>query len=640
MKKAIKVTLKLFSCLWAISLLGLLHITTVGYFLSRNMGYQYFNYLTYVLPMALLWLSMLIHFIGVGSIITIILMDLYLLYYGLNVLYETWIYFKPVFVTQDFWYIWKIISNQTIDAGLYLGSGVMSLVSIVGSIVYMMKQKGSLTFNIKAAKSNKESHQNPYGSAKLATPKDIKKFADQKGVTVGFTPKFPIDSKNLEKSIEKLKKQKRGKLLKLPTDHTVLVAPTRSGKGIGFIVTNILEWSGSLFVLDPKAELCCITKRYRESIGQKVYVFDPKNRSGLANCKINVLDFLPEDPEKKRAAIQELSKLICPQSSNDNSNSKHFSDSARSCIEWVLLYLCFSDCPKEDRHLGKAYEILTTDPGEFYETVKECSESNLAGGDLARAANIILTTAREEFSGVINTARNYLDYGKNPVNKTATLSSTITAQDLCDDKVDLFLCIELSDDGTPDKLAQLITRFVFRTIREDRNKTRNKDRLMILDELPALGYLGFVSQALVLGAGYGMKILAIFQSLEKLQTTYPNDWKTFLSSSLAVFMNCKDDEAEYVSNRVHTTTINVESESMGTSQQSKQGQINQNTSQQSGITQSMTHRNLLTKSEITSFGSDIVVAFYNECPPIICRRLNYLENKQFQGKFDDNPLHN
>ena len=54
----------------------------------------------------------------------------------------------------------------------------------------------------------------------------------------------------------------------------------------------------------------------------------------------------------------------------------------------------------------------------------------------------------------------------------------------------------------------------------------------------------------------------------------------------------------------------------------------------------MTHRNLLTKSEITSFGSDIVIAFYNECPPIICRRLNYLVNKQFKGKFDDNPLHN
>ena len=194
----------------------------------------------------------------------------------------------------------------------------------------------------------------------------------------------------------------------------------------------------------------------------------------------------------------------------------------------MLLYLCFSDCPKEDCHLGKAYEILTTDPKEFYETVKECSKSKLAGGDLARAANIILTTAKEEFSGVINTARNYLSFVKDPINKRATTSSTITAKDLCDDKTDLFLCLELPDGGTPDKLGQLITRFVFRTIREDRNRTRTKNRLMVLDELPALGYLGFVQQALVLGAGYGMQILAVFQSIEVLDSNVIEAFRHFI----------------------------------------------------------------------------------------------------------------
>ena len=162
---------------------------------------------------------------------------------------------------------------------------------------------------------------------------------------------------------------------------------------------------------------------------------------------------------------------------------------------------------------------------------------------------------------------------------------------------------------------------------------------MVLDELPALGYLGFVSQALVLGAGYGVKILAIFQSLEKLQNTYPEDWNTFLESSLSIFMKCKGEAAKYVSNEIGTTTINIESESSGTSEQSRQGQIQQNTSQQTGTTQSDTQRNLLTPNEISSFGSEIVIAFYDECPPVICKRLNYLENKQFRGMFDDNPLH-
>ncbi len=46
-----------------------------------------------------------------------------------------------------------------------------------------------------------------------------------------------------------------------------------------------------------------------------------------------------------------------------------------------------------------------------------------------------------------------------------------------------------------------------------------------------------------------------------------------------------------------------------------------------------------TKVKISSFGKKIIVAFINdECPPILCRRINYLEDKQYQGKFDDNPL--
>ncbi len=626
---------------WGLLILALLNFEPVGNLLSSKFGENLFLYTLYMSPVILMWLSMFLHGLGLSSSISIILMISYLVYHGSFITIEAWEFFKPIFQTCDVFYIWDAIIIQSVNSMVYLLSGIFCLTSAVGGVIYLFKNKDSFTFSIDTRKIRKKSqHQNPFGSATLATRKDIEKFATKKkGLAVGLMLKTSIATTDLALSIKRLSKQSSGALIRLPADHTVVIAPTRSGKGVGIIIPNILEHDGGVFVLDPKAELVCITKRHRESQGKKVYVFDPNDRSKLANCKINILDFLPDDKEQKSTAIQELSKLVCPQSSSDNSSSRHFSDSARNCIEWALLFLCFSKCPDNERNLGKIYEILTMSPDAFFKTVKRCSKSKEAGGALARSANIILTTAREEFSGVINTARNYLDFIRSPVNLNATGSSSIAKKDLCDDNVDLFLCVELSDDGTPDKLTQLITRFVFRTIREDRNETSKKDRLMVLDELPALGYLGFVSQALVLGAGYGMKILAVFQSIEKLQTTYPNDWKTFLESSLAVFMNCKGDAAEYVSNRIDKTTINVESESSGQSQQSRQGQLSQNTSQQSGSTQSLTQRNLLTKSEISSFGSDIVIAFYDNCPPMLCRRLNYLENAQFKGKFDDNPLH-
>ena len=143
MQTSIKYTGKFFSYIWAISLIGLIHIAAVQDYLYINIGQDNFDYLTYGLPLALLWASMLVHFMGVGSIIAIILMDLYLLYYGSNVLNETWNYFSPIFATQNFWFILDKILEQSLKAWIYLGSGAISLVAIIGSIVYMLKNKSS-----------------------------------------------------------------------------------------------------------------------------------------------------------------------------------------------------------------------------------------------------------------------------------------------------------------------------------------------------------------------------------------------------------------------------------------------------------------------------------------------------------------
>lgn len=296
--------------------------------------------------------------------------------------------------------------------------------------------------------------------------------------------------------------------------------------------------------------------------------------------------------------------------------------------------------PATERHLPALYDMLTINTEEFAENLEAASSSNLANGALASAANTIISTAGNELSGVLNTARNCLSFAKCPYNRKSLEKSSIKHKDFFTDSNDFYICTDLTIDNKPNKLTQFLSSYIFNAIRNDRKQTSKKDRLMVLDELPSLGYLGFVSQALTLAAGYGVKILGVFQTIEKIQTTYPDDWRTFLQSSLAIFLNAESDAAEYISNRLGKTTINLESESTGTSQQSKQGEIQQNTSQQSGTTKSDNERSLLTQSEISSFGKDVIVAFLNgQCPPIICRRINYYEDNHYKGKFDDNPLH-
>src|SRR6185437_11823571 len=52
-------------------------------------------------------------------------------------------------------------------------------------------------------------------------------------------------------------------------------APTRSGKGAGIVVPNLLNWPDSVVVLDIKGENYGVTAGFRALHGQAVYAFSP-----------------------------------------------------------------------------------------------------------------------------------------------------------------------------------------------------------------------------------------------------------------------------------------------------------------------------------------------------------------------------
>ena len=54
-----------------------------------------------------------------------------------------------------------------------------------------------------------------------------------------------------------------------------LEAPPRSGKGVGLVIPNLLNWPGSTIVSDIKGENFMRTAGYRAGHGQEVHLFDP-----------------------------------------------------------------------------------------------------------------------------------------------------------------------------------------------------------------------------------------------------------------------------------------------------------------------------------------------------------------------------
>ena len=69
--------------------------------------------------------------------------------------------------------------------------------------------------------------------------------------------------------------RKGGQLLRYAGQaHLLTIAPTRSGKGVGAIILNLLTADRSVLCIDPKGENARVTARTRARFGP-VYVLDP-----------------------------------------------------------------------------------------------------------------------------------------------------------------------------------------------------------------------------------------------------------------------------------------------------------------------------------------------------------------------------
>ena len=71
--------------------------------------------------------------------------------------------------------------------------------------------------------------------------------------------------------------------------HLLTIAPARTGKGVGTIIPNLLEYPFAVVCIDPKGENARIAARQRGKFGA-VHVLDPFGVTGLASAAFNPLD--------------------------------------------------------------------------------------------------------------------------------------------------------------------------------------------------------------------------------------------------------------------------------------------------------------------------------------------------------------
>lgn len=319
--------------------------------------------------------------------------------------------------------------------------------------------------------------------------------------------------------------------------HVFIAAAARSGKGRDLIIPNLHLYPASVFVLDPKGENCNATAAGREARGHTIAAFDPFGLTERTSARFNPIALLSGDDLVTRADYLAEALIIGP--------SDHWNESARGLIRALALHL--ATCP-QDQLAGRARDLSTLRvwlTGELDVVLEEMTGSTACEGLIARLAESFIGIPPNEKGGIVNTARRDTKWLDN-----ARLAGLFKAGPDCIEfealreegkLLSVFVCLPGDLFETYPQVARLLSTFALDTMMK-KLTGRQRPVMFILDELAQLGHLPIVQRAFTLGAGYGVQVWAVFQSIEQAKKLYPLD-SLYGSSGLRCFFNLADPES-------------------------------------------------------------------------------------------------
>lgn len=319
--------------------------------------------------------------------------------------------------------------------------------------------------------------------------------------------------------------------------HTITYGEPGSGKGTCAVVPNLMHWTGSVVVTDPKGELAAMTSEYRRAVlGHRIVYLNPWGLHGLPNTSYNPMDLLLTDVantassaaphhlrEREIDDARALALLILPEpggTGGGNDPNKWIRENARRLLKTVMLYLATQE-PRRC-NLVELRKVLQSDDATYMSYVGDMMTSTALGGELAAEGRFIdnlFTNTREQHEYARDDAQRaveaYDSFGK--LGRSVT-SSTFSMQDLLSSKTTVYVMIPKDMTASNASWLGLITMNAIEVV--GRNGTKSNPTLLILDEFANLGKLGNVTKSLAEYRGNGLRAWIIVQSRRQLQHVY------------------------------------------------------------------------------------------------------------------------
>lgn len=412
--------------------------------------------------------------------------------------------------------------------------------------------------------------------------------------------------------------------------HLLTIAPTRSGKGVGAIIPNLLTANRSVICVDPKGENARITARARRQFGP-VHVLDPFGVSGQPASRFNPLAALSEDSIDLADDAALIADAIVYDPPHQVSEA-HWNEEAKALIAGLIMHVV-TGSPAGGRTLARVREILTSSPEVFTTELKRMQLSRAAGDLVARAANRHLGKSDREAAGVLSSAQRHTHFLDSQRMVASLESSDFEIADLLSSVTTVFLVLPPERLGVYSRwLRMLVALAINELARAAGAGEARRQVLFLLDEFAALGRLEAVERAFGWMAGYGVQLWAILQDLHQLRGLYGHQAGTFLSNAgvTQVFNVADVDTATWVSQSLGVMTDSYTSTSTSQSSSATQPFSTHGSSTSMHLVQ----RALMTPDEIMRMSHQRLLLLRPGKDPLFPWKLHHYADGEFRGLFD------
>lgn len=426
----------------------------------------------------------------------------------------------------------------------------------------------------------------------------------------------------------------RGKFLSLPGQLSVMLsAPTRSGKGVGVVIPNLLNWPDSVVVLDIKGENYDITAGYRAAHGQAVYAFSPFDEDARSH-RWNPLTAVRCSPLHRVGDLLTIGQVFFPNDGSGTSSEAFFNDQARNLF--LGLGLVLLETPSLPRTIG---EMLRQSSGKGRSLKDHLSgllaqrreEGNPLSDECTDALQRLLSNSENTLSSVVATFNAPLTIFADAVVDAATSADDFKFEDVRRRRMSVYVRIP------PNRLANarpLLNLFFSQLVSlntqalPEQDPTLKVQCLLVNDEFTAMGRVGVITNAAAFLAGYNLRLLTVVQAMSQLDAVYGDkEARTFATNhGLQILYAPREqrDADEYSAMLGHFTeraTSRGRSRSFSGHGSST---VSRNDSEQ--------RRALLLPQEFKELGRERLVVIFENCKPILGEKIRYYRDKAFTSR--------